>query len=189
MNRLWNNNRILVIGIVLVFLVIGYLNSNADSISEPLPFASNVEQKEDEKELEWMAHIDGEVHSPGVYVILEGERLADLIEKAGGLTSDANAKALNLAMKIEDEMKIYVPNLSESPEEADMSNSGNSSKININRASVSELITLPGIGEQKAQKIIDYREDQPFETIEELMNISGIGDKTFESLKELISVR
>lgn len=140
-----------------------------------------------------MADIKGAVKTPGVYKAEEGERVIDLIDKAGGLTSDADASKVNFSMRIADEMVIYIPKIGEEAEgfsgNSTIATGGESPLININSADSSELETLPGIGPAKSAAIIEYREKNgPFKTIEDLKNISGIGEKTFEKLKNLITV-
>ena len=107
------------------------------------------------------------------------------------ITDKAFLKDVNLAKKLEDEMKIYIPskedNLSNNiSNESKISNS--TGKININTATKDELKTLPGIGDGRADEIIRFRESKGFSKIEDIKNISGIGDKTYEKLKDLISV-
>jgi competence protein comEA helix-hairpin-helix repeat region len=156
------------------------------------------ETDDDAKENEAMkVHITGQINREGVYEIKDGDRLEDLINKAGGLSPDADSKSLNLAMKLEDQMKIYIPSKDEILDQEDASTdqiisnadpSSQEGKININEASKEELMTLPNIGEKRAQAIIDYRESKKFETIEEIKNITGIGDKFYQAMQDLITV-
>ncbi|MFB1080603.1 helix-hairpin-helix domain-containing protein [Jeotgalibacillus sp. JSM ZJ347] len=129
--------------------------------------------------------IKGEVTHEGVYEMNNGDRVIDLIKKAGGELPDADMTAVNMAQKLHDEMVIIVPGKSAEG----LSDLGTQSdKININRATQSELESIPGIGPSKAAAIIQYREEKgQFKSIEEIMNISGIGEKTFDKLKESIS--
>ena len=153
-------------------------------------FAEDIKEDSEKK-----VHISGEINQEGVYIIDDGDRLDDLIKQAGGLTSEANVNSLNLAMKLEDQMKIYIPNKNEIPAEElttqivtspELSN--NSDKININQASKEELMTLQNIGEKRAEAIIEYRNVNKFENIEDIKNVTGIGDKFFEAMKDLITV-
>ena len=156
------------------------------------------ETDDDAKENEEMkVHITGQINREGVYEIKDGDRLEDLINKAGGLSPDADSKSLNLAMKLEDQMKIYIPSKDEILDQEDASTdqiisnvdpSSQEGKININEASKEELMTLPNIGEKRAQAIIDYRESKKFETIEEIKNVTGIGDKFYQAMQDLITV-
>lgn len=152
---------------------------------------------EDDEPILIMVHISGEVYSPGLVELVTGDRVIDAVNLAGGLTKSADLDRINLAKKVEDEEKIYVPKIGESDmpqisNELNVTSSQNSSqsdKININTATITELDTLPGIGEVTANKIIEYRSSTPFRTIEEIMNVSGIGDKKYETIKELIRVK
>lgn len=153
-------------------------------------------EKVPKEKLDKKVYISGEIKNPGVYEIEDGERLEDLIKKAGGMTDQANDKTLNLAERLEDQMKIYIPNKNEdNSEENNDSNqvksgqtSVKSALININTASKEELMTLPNIGDKRAESIIEYRKKNRFEKIEDVKNIRGIGDKYFEALKDLITV-
>lgn len=138
--------------------------------------------------------VKGAVSSPGLYEAKEGDRVLDAIDQAGGLIKTADEKQVNFAQKVHDEMIIYIPEKGEVVEEALPAMAAPSStqaagKININRADLSELQNLPGVGPAKAQAIIDYREEQgPFKKVEDIQNVSGIGEKTFEKLQESITV-
>lgn len=142
-----------------------------------------------------MADIKGAVNHPGVYEIAEGDRVIDLIGLAGGLTEDAESTQVNFAMHVQDEMVLYIPRKGENVEEAipspgSITQHAAKQTVNLNSAAAGELETLPGIGPAKAEAIIEYRETNgPFKSIEELKSISGIGDKTYDKLKENISVK
>ena len=114
----------------------------------------------------------------------------DLVKEAGGLTDEADIDQINLSEKLVDEERIIVPSKSEASEEGITSAAidAKTKKININKASLSELMTLPGVGEKTAQKFIDYREQKKFKKIEDVMNIEGIGENKFKNIKEYISV-
>lgn len=128
--------------------------------------------------------IDGAVNAPGVYSLLEGSRVVDAINMAGGLKEGAMTQNLNKARKLIDGEKIYIY----MEGDVDFEISPDNNLININTASSDLLMSLPGIGEVYAKRIIDYRNKKKFSSIEEIKNIEGIGDKTFEKLKELITV-
>ncbi|MED3561906.1 helix-hairpin-helix domain-containing protein [Bacillus xiapuensis] len=146
-----------------------------------------------------MVDVKGQIKHPGVYPARQGERVIDLIERAGGLANKADASQVNFAEHVQDEMVIYIPAKGEtepsapgiainSTSESSGSTSGNA-KVDLNKADVNQLQTLPGIGPAKAAAIIDYRETTgAFNTVEDLKNISGIGVKTFEKLKDLVVV-
>ena len=141
-------------------------------------------------------YISGEINNPGVYEIRDEQRLEDLIKEAGGLTNEADDRNLNLAQRLEDQMKIYIPNINEenllenndrNQEALPVSNT-DSSLVNINTASKDELMSLPNIGDKRADAIIEYRKTQKFEKIEDIKNVTGIGEKYYEALKDLITV-
>ena len=171
-----------------------------------------------EKEIEeYMVDIKGEVVTPGIYKLKKSSRVIDVIEKAGGLTQNADTTVINLSKKITDEMVIIiyskqeVKNWIKTKEQEDyleekckISEEGKvendaclegekeettfQTKVNINTATKEELMTLSGIGESKAEEIITYRKSTPFKTIEDLKNVSGIGDATYEQIKNHITV-
>jgi competence protein ComEA len=167
---------------------ITFEQTNAPYINEP---SQNSEIATEEKSIIIMVDVKGAVKLPGVYVAEEGERTIDLIKKAGGFTNKADQNQVNLSQHVEDEMVIHVPNLGEINEKPQIGfEQSHRNFININKASESELQTLPGIGPSKALAIIEYRETNGgFQTVEDLKKISGIGEKTFEKLKPHISTR
>lgn len=133
--------------------------------------------------------ISGEVNVPGVYEVKIGTRLYEVIELAGGLTEYANVDSLNRAETVLDGQKIIVSKKGEESSESYLSqNSGIvNGKVSINNGSLEDLLSLPGIGNTKAQRIIEYRNSNgKFKDISEIKNVSGIGDATFESIKDLI---
>ncbi len=133
--------------------------------------------------------IDGAVNNPGVYEFTEGDRVIDAIEKAGGLIDTAYTKNLNKARKLVDGEKIYIFDEGENIAPLDLYNDGNEGKININTASKDNLMSLTGIGEVYAQRIIDYRSLKVFSSIEEIKEVQGIGDKIFEKIKDSITIK
>lgn len=169
-------------------------NENLDDMKNK-ETSSNDLSTEDKK-----VYISGEVKNSGVYDIKDGDRLDDLVKRAGGFTENADINAINLALRLEDQMKIYIPNIDENQNiNADNTNlamgevtstnpKSSGQKININLASKEELMTLPNIGEKRAQAILDYRQENKFTKIEDIKNVSGIGDKYFEAMKDLITV-
>lgn len=169
-------------------------NENLDDMKNK-ETSSNDLSTEDKK-----VYISGEVINSGVYDIKDGDRLDDLVKRAGGFTEKADINAINLALRLEDQMKIYIPNIDENQNiNADNTNlamgevtstnpKSSGQKININLASKEELMTLPNIGEKRAQAILDYRQENKFTKIEDIKNVSGIGDKYFEAMKDLITV-
>lgn len=148
--------------------------------------------------------ISGAVKHQGVYTLKNGARLQELIEAAGGTTARAQLKAINRATLLKDQDKIHIPYKGEnvatagsadnsqnsgSTSSSSPSNQGDGTKINLNTANVTELQKLTGIGQKKAEQIIAYREQNgSFKKIEDLMQVSGIGEKTFASLKDQLAV-
>ncbi len=134
-----------------------------------------------------MIDIKGEVNNPGVYQMEDGERIQDAVMKAGGSKENADLNQVNLAMKVYDEMVIYVPKKGE-----DMGQRLyiiNDGKISINQSNKEELMELNGIGESKADAIIAYRmEHGSFKSLDEIMEISGIGTKIFQQIKDKITI-
>ncbi|HHW28336.1 MAG TPA: ComEA family DNA-binding protein [Syntrophomonadaceae bacterium] len=138
-------------------------------------------------------HVAGAVKKPGVYYLFLGSRVEDALRLAEPL-AEADLNTLNLARKLADGEKIYVPKEGEAPEQAmngavltEQGSTGQ--KININTATAAELDTLPGIGPAIAQRIIDYRtEHGPFRTIADLQKVSGIGERRYEQLKDLVTI-
>jgi len=138
--------------------------------------------------------VKGAVKNPGVYRMNIGERVVDVLEKAGGLTAQADKKQVNLAKKLADEMVIYIPKVGETlPENMNpvtANGDAGGGKININTATEQELQQISGIGPSKAKAIIEYREKNgSFQTIEDLDKVSGIGEKTLEHMKDQITVQ
>lgn len=139
-------------------------------------------------------YVVGEVSQPGVYMLAPGSRVQDVIQMAGGFTPDANPQALNLAAFLEDGERVFVPKIIDSQASGNESltektSTDNPILIDINTADQSELESLPEIGPATAQEIIAYREKNgAFQSIAEIKNVSGIGPKTFEKIKEFITV-
>lgn len=131
-------------------------------------------------------YITGEIKNPGVYYVKEGTRLNELIDIAGGILQEADVDKINMAQKLRDSEKINIPSKEALIELT--SDENNIKKININTASKEELTKLNGIGESTAEKIIKYRENATFETIEDIMEVQSIGKSKFEKIKDDITV-
>lgn len=128
-------------------------------------------------------YICGEVHFPGVYTVYAKSRVCDVLLLAGGFTQQADKEAVNQAEEVYDAQKIYIPSVSEKSTEEE------AGKININRADEDTLCNIPGIGQVRAAQILKYRnENGLFKTIEEIMNVSGIKEGTFEKIAPYITV-
>lgn len=157
---------------------------------------SSTEKEEKEEPVEQdliTVDVKGAVKSPGIYDLPVGSRVNDAVQKAGGLTDQADSKSLNLAQKISDEALVYVPTKGE--EASQQSGSGATSstskekKVNLNKASLEELKQVKGLGGKRAQDIIDHREaNGKFKSVDELKKVSGIGAKTIEKLKDYVTV-
>ncbi|MBS5939414.1 MAG: helix-hairpin-helix domain-containing protein [Clostridium sp.] len=137
--------------------------------------------------------IKGEVKNPDVYEIEDGSIIRDLINLAGGLTGEANTDGINRAEKLRGNQLIVIPNKSDiasgSVINQNASTTNDSGVININTASLEELKKITGVGDVRAQSIIDYRDKNGgFKSIEELKNIDGIGSKTFEKIKDQVGI-
>jgi competence protein ComEA len=137
-----------------------------------------------------LVDVAGWVRDPGVYEFAEGARVVDAIDAAGGARPGAVLQALNLAALLVDGSQILVPREGQeavAPPVAGGAVAGG--LINVNTASTTELEELPGVGEVIAQAIVDYRtENGPFTSVDQLLDVSGIGDATLESIRELVTV-
>jgi competence protein ComEA len=135
-------------------------------------------------------YVTGAVQNPGVYYLPGESRVEDALEAAGGPTADADLDRVNLAQRVHDEDQIYFPEMGEDGVPASSTGGSTEGLIDINTASADELEQLPGIGPALAQSIIDHRESRgPFSSIEEIMDVQGIGQGVFEDVRELITVR
>ena len=147
---------------------------------------------------ETMIYVDikGAVKVPGIYQLKNQQRIWDALALAGGVSEEADTTQVNYAQKVKDQMIIYVPKKGESVaqsletlQESAPAQQNQEEKINVNTATEAELQTISGIGAKKAQEIIRFRDEQgPFKTVEELKNVSGIGEKTVERLKDMLTV-
>ena len=179
---------------------------------EEAPSSGQTPAPEKESEPEtlsvWVVHICGAVNRPGVYTFPEGSRVCDAVEAAGGLSEEAAANSLNQAALLSDGLQIVVPTeeelegLSSRTASSGVFSSGIYSADgvqsaagsgdglgNINTASLEELMTLPGIGQTRAEAIVAYRQERgSFQTIEDIMKVDGIKEGSFEKLKEKITV-
>lgn len=197
-----NKNQLVIAGIVITMIVIVVIyifsikpqtNENYENLE--IEDVSKTEEKVEITKIK--VHIAGSVVTEGIIELEEGARVADAIKEAGGTTADANTKKINLAQKLQDGQKIYIPNQNETEEDI-MENLGetieensinSSSKVNINTATQTELELLSGIGPSIASKIISYRkENGKFKTIEDIKNVPGIGEAKFNSIQDQITV-
>jgi len=179
--------------IILVFLG-GLFIYQYGKTKVATPLLTEAGNEEQEGTAELVVHVCGEVKHPGVYRLPEGKRVIDALEMAGGATEQGDLDKLNLAALLEDGGKIYLPPLTTvlSPVSVKQSQLGQEKAfnlININSADQQSLDSLPGIGSALAKRILDYREQQGFfNSVDDLRKVSGIGEKKFEQLKDLVTV-
>lgn len=183
--------RFIYLAIIFIFSITGCKDKSEELLrfktsEDELVQEDTIEEKSEKKDELLIVHVSGSVKRAGVYQLEKDKRIIDAIEKAGGLLDEADSDALNLAEKIKDGMKIYVPKKGEKPMTS--ANLKSQSYIDLNLADKEELMTLPGVGEKTADKIIAYREAQPFEKVDDLLKVSGFGKKKMEALKGLIAV-
>ena len=183
---------IVIIPIVIILLLIVIkliiISSNKVEIEDDENLDTSKEEYLDDEY--YYVDIKGCIKNPGVYKLIKGSRVKDVIELAGGLTSDSDTSNINLAKIIEDEMVININSVNDNSGNNYSMNSNNlSDLININTASLEQLMTLSGIGESKAKSIISYREENGnFKAIEDITKVSGIGQALYEKIKDYITV-
>ena len=175
---------------------------NEDILVEEEKNETEIQEANDTEEI--IVHITGAVKFPGIIKLKQGSRIEDAVEKAGGLTEEADISNVNLAYVLEDGVKITIPsNIELEEKEVITDESGENiiedtistsnetkGKTNINKANEEELLNLPGIGTELASRIVTYRQQNgKFSSIEEIKNVSGIGDSKYEKIKDLISIK
>ena len=206
------------IGLISIALVIGavaftiYITNGRDTLkkndtSTMFVYEGEIEQEKNKdkdgkeeiplKDKKIAVDIKGEVKKPGVYYVNDGSIILDLINEAGGTTNKANLDSINRAQKLKENECIVIPNVDDVNNDVMVATKGltnNSSKkeddkVNINTADVNELNKLNGVGPSKANAIIKYREENgSFKSIEDIKNVSGFGEATFEKIKDSISI-
>lgn len=198
---------ITIIFIIIIVFIIYYIDTNKDNEivinnnEELLVKNENSTQIEATKEEYIFVHISGAVNNEGVIEIQSNKRIKDVVNMAGGVKENADLTDINLAQVLEDGIKIYIPTKEEREQKLEnyentqvntisSKNTSKESVVNINTASQTELESLPGIGPSIALKIINYRkENGRFSKIEDIKNVSGIGDSKFNSIKDFIKVK
>ena len=185
-----------IAGVLLLLVGVGGLlpkKEEAVEETEAVVTTMLAEKTEESTTLEAVIFVDikGAVKKPGVYQMKVGDRVKDALDAAGGLTAEADSQKVNLAQRVEDQMVIVVPKVGEEaeaiPAGVTSKETSKEGKVNINTATVEELKTLKGVGEKKAEAIIEYRKKNgSFKTKEDLMKVRGIGKKLFESFEERI---
>ena len=205
-------NLLIIIGIIILGGIYWFMNMYTDTQDittedNKLKVAENTNDNSEE-ELEEdiiIVHITGGINKPGIVKLKENSRIEDAIEAAGGLTEDSDIKDVNLAYVLEDGIKIRIPTIDDSDEEEKSYIKEDSGKgiimdenlqtslnsiVNINKATQTELETLPGIGPSIASKIIEYRENKgKFSKKEDIKNVTGIGESKYASIKDFIKVK
>ncbi len=189
---------------VLIGVLAGFLLAGMLLLVARLPAGKPVTLVPAPSQAPFVVQVSGAVVKPGVYDLTEGSRIQDAIEAAGGLLAEADTRSLNLAARLTDGQQVDIPYQAGS--EPSSSSSGNtapftvisstpttgpdqSELVNINSATLQELDALPGVGPTTAQNIITYRQQHgPFQHIEDIMNVPGIGPATFDRISSLITV-
>lgn len=199
----------IILNVILVLVIICMIFVNNNLISEDIDIQNtenNIQEIEavreiEESKIKIKVHITGAVKKSGIYELDEAARISDVIEIAGGITSEADLTKVNLAYQVLDGQKIIIPSIRvENDGNYIIENSGENIiqeetnlkdlKINVNTATVSELMTLQGVGKSTAEKIINYREENgKFKNIEDIKNVSGIGESKYNQLKDYIKVK
>lgn len=165
-------------------------SSSSDLVEE-----TSTEVSEEPSQL--VVDVKGAVEKPGLYTLEVGSRVNDAVEAAGGLTSQADPKSINLAQKLSDEAVVYVASKDENisvvasttTSSAMSQEEKNTSRVNLNTATEADLQTISGIGAKRATDIIAYREaNGGFKSVDDLNNVSGIGDKTMESIRPYVTI-
>lgn len=192
--------------VILITLLVGiYLMVNKEprvdtTMWEETSLTTTAEVATDatKERAETMIYVDikGAVKVPGIYQLKNQQRIWDALALAGGVSEEADTTQVNYAQKVKDQMIIYVPKKGEpvpqsleTLQESALAQQNQEGKINLSTATEAELQTISGIGAKKAQEIIRFRDEQgPFKTVEELKNVSGIGEKTVERLKDMLTV-
>jgi len=180
------------------------LNLSTDNISNADPLAPSGEPHKTPSP--WVVYVTGAVRYPGVYKVHEGARVYELVEKAGGLSEEADGEAFNMAAPMFDGAHLHVPRKGEKAsdglvvprggdsgvlaEEVSQTESHKGEKVDINRATADELESLPGIGAKTAEAIIQYRNSNgPFKCVEDLLSVKGIGPKKLEKIREHVTIK
>ncbi len=184
---------LVTIGVILILLLPVGCRSKEEDLFLSDETEVVVKQPLPEVEQVIIVEIKGQVVNPGVYALLGNKRLNDLLSLSGGVTQNANLRHVNLAMKIMDGDSFYIPSLDEEievPMEGAPSGSNQQGKIDLNRATKEELMTVTGIGPATAENILAYREEHgPFKTVDGLLQVNRIGEKTLDKIRDSFIVR
>ena len=191
----------IIIGVIIfLFFIISYFsggsselnkNNNENIFVEENESMEVITKKEEKESVKIVVDIKGEIKNPNIYWLEEGCIIEDLINVAGGITEEGDISKINRAQKLNDHEVVIIPNINDKESEIEniIPSSNDKNKVNINTASINELDTLSGIGPSKAEAIIKYREENgTFKSIEEIKNVTGIGEALFEKFKENITI-
>ncbi len=175
-----------ILAIIVLIAGVLYMFTKKDVTADtPVIELDSIHYQSDTTESYIYVHICGQVNNPGVYKCMEGDRIFEVLELAGGITETAYVDYINMAQPVSDGMKIFIP----TKEEADNMNDNSFGMVNINTATIEQLMTLSGIGESRAKDIIAYRDENGyFKTIEDIMKVPGIKEAAFNKIKDYISV-
>lgn len=189
----WGVAATVVVGVAVLATLLGpALTGGGVSVERADPAARQEEPAGEETPVAktLIVHVDGAVASPGVYGLPEGARVGDAVDAAGGLAEGADTTALNLAAPLSDGQKVLVPIEGEAGGAGAQEGSGTGAGlVNLNTAGVEDLDELPGVGEATARAIVEDRElNGPFSAPEDLMRVSGIGEKKFARLEGMVCV-
>jgi competence protein ComEA len=183
---------------IFIGILLGLLLAGGIWIAARAPEGESIQLRPAPTSEPIQVHVAGAVVRPGLYDLPEGSRVMDAVDAAGGFVAEADKNSLNLAARVEDAERLDIPYIVGSAPAMQESftvisegtpSTSNEDLVNINTASAEELDTLPGIGPTTAQNIIAYRDENgPFGSIEDIVNVSGIGAATYDGIKDLITV-
>lgn len=189
---------VVVIGCILLGVLSREENSQQEVLETRTSEITETSSKDTSINSTMYVDVKGAVKQPGMYEVTSDMRVLNVIDMAGGFLEEADANQINYAEKLDDQMVIYVPRkgekvddvaIADKRDQKTQNDKSETAQVNINNATKEELMTLNGVGEKKAEKIIEYREDNgSFKTTEDIKNVSGFGEKTYESLKESITI-
>lgn len=201
---IYNNRRyrrIITLALIIMIIICGIVYKNTTYTAQVMLEEEEKKEEIQEQPVEAIpenpnitVYVCGSVKAPANVTLPKDSRVEDAINMAGGVTEQADINGINMAQKLSDEDMVYVPRKGEIIETGSKNSTvlpspAKKGKVNINKASLEELDGLPGVGPAIAQKIIDYRKNSGgFKSIEELNNVSGIGDEKYKDIKGLITV-
>lgn len=198
MENLTNRQKYIIVGVTVALMILGFIllqfkQKNDIVINQGIetvePQKNEIPQPQPAPEpKKIIVHVSGQVINPGIVELTEESRINDAVKKAGGTTKFADIDQLNLAAKLVDGEKVYVPRKGEKVTDVIAQKKPKNSIININNANKDDLDRIPGVGPSTAEKIIEYRQTKgTFKKIQDIKNVSGIGDKKFENIKAYIT--